>query len=164
MKRELLALIIVVPAGCGNLSGVLDTLGLSATNVTLRLVNETAFRVEPNVFVSGAVGDLFFDELTEELLTLQINRQDFGELSAGEVITRRFDCNTIEAVMASDAELKTGIGLSPDDDTAVFTQGDDFDCGDTITILFTGSLGSFNAQISAAPFDPLALIDLLVTR
>lgn len=161
MKRTLCALVVILAVGCGNLSGVLDTLGLAPTGVTLRMVNETSFRVEPNVYVSS-VGDLFFDVVTEEFLTLKINLQDFSDLSPGEVVTRKYDCDRIEAVMASDAELKSGLGLSPDDDTEVFVAGDDFECGDTITIRYTGGLADFNARINAASFDPLVLIDLLV--
>lgn len=160
MRSTLCALIIVLVAGCGNLSGILDALGLDPNSVTLRLVNETAFPVEPSVYVSS-VGDLWFDAITEEFLAFGINLQNIAELNPGEVVTRRYDCDEIKAVMASDAELKTGLGLSPDDDTEVFTEGDDFECGDTITIRYSGGVANFNAQISAASFDPLVFFDLL---
>ncbi len=160
MKRAMMGLMVLGCASCGNLSGVLNGLGLSPNSVTLRLVNETTSRVKPSVYVSKA-GDLFFDRLTEELLTLQINLQDFGDLDPGEVASRSYDCNDIEAVMAKDAELKTGLGISPNDDSNIFIDGEDFRCGDTVTITYSGGIGSFRVNIAASSFDPQVLLDLL---
>lgn len=162
MKRMVGALALVtLAAGCGNLSAVLNIFGFSPNEVTLRLVNETAFRVKPNVFVSGIEG-FGFDALTEELLALDINLEDFDELEPGQVVTRTYDCDDIGAVMASDAELKTGLGLSPEADTEVFVAEEDFECGDTITIRYAGGAFGFSASISAAPFD-LSFLAHLVT-
>ena len=164
MKRMVGALaLVVLAAGCGNLSAVLSIFGFSPNEVTLRLVNETAFRVEPNVYVSVIEG-FGFDALTEELLALDINLEDFGELGPGAELTRTYDCDDIGAVMASDAELKTGLGLSPDADTDVFVIEEDFECGDTITIRYTGGMIGFSASISAAPFDLSFLGDLLTSE
>lgn len=148
--------------GCGNLGGVLDALGISSDTVTLKLVNETAFRVEPEVFVTDT--DLGLDLITEELVTLGINRLDVDDLSPGDSVTRTFDCDEIEAVMASDAELKTGLGISPDADSDLFVQGEQFECGDTVTVRYTGGVGDFSARINAQRFDALGLLQLFAPR
>jgi len=160
MKRAMIGLMVLVCAGCGSLSGVLGVLGLSPRKVTLRLVNNTATRVQPNVYVSPS-GDLLLDRVTEELLTLRINLQSFSDLGPGEAATRSYDCDGIKAVMAKNAELKIGLGLSPKEDSAIFTDGRDFRCGDTVTITYSGGVGTFRARISTSSFDPQVLIDLL---
>ena len=149
--------------GCGNLSGVLGALGLTPNSVTLRVINETAFDVEPNVYVSVFEG-LIIDAVTEELLKLDVNDQGFGPLEPGSSVSRTYDCDDIGAVMAADAELKTGLGFSPEDDTDVFVMDDDFDCGDIVVIRFTGSANSFTAGISAAAIDPISLLNALSNR
>ncbi len=164
MKRIVSAAALVsLAAGCGNLSAVLDLLGFSPNEVTLRLINETSSTVEPNVYVSAFEG-IGIDAVTEELLALDINLESFEDLEPGQTVTRRYDCDDFAAVMASDAELKTGLGLSPDADTEVFVVEEDFQCGDTITIRYLGSAFGFNASISATPFDPSSLLDLFSTE
>ena len=99
MKRMVGALaLVMLAAGCGNLSAVLNIFGFSPNEVTLRLVNETAFRVDPNVYVSAIEG-FGFDALTEELLALDINLEDFGELGPGAELTRTYDCDDIGAAL-----------------------------------------------------------------
>ncbi len=148
--------------GCGNTGSILDILGISSNTVTVRLENDTPFLVEPNVYVSSVASSVsLFDEITEEIVTIGINKQNFDDLGSGGVTSRRYDCDEIKAIMASDAEMKTGVGLSPDADSALFIEGDDFRCGDTITIRYAGSLGSFNASISAASFDILGILTSL---
>lgn len=164
MKKTLLGLfglIVVGLWGCGNFSNVIGALGLNPTSITLRLVNETSFRVEPSVFVSAAVGDLFFEGLTEGALALDINRQGFSDLDSGQIVSQPYDCDDIKAVMAKDAELITGIGISPDEDSAVFIEDDDFECGDTITIRYSGGLANFDVTISASRGDPFLILDVL---
>lgn len=169
MMRKLLAL---VPAlfviGCGNVGLLTNLLGRPSNQVTLRLVNETAFNVKPEVFVSpigGFGGDDvlggLLDSVTEELLAIGINREDFDELRPGQSVTRTFDCNDIEAVMASDAELKSGLGISPEDSTEVFLMDRDFVCGETVIITYSGGLSGFSARIAAVPFDLGGLLTLL---
>lgn len=154
MKRALCGMMLVL-AGCGNLSGILSGLGGSPNSVTLRLVNETAFPVDPGVFVGDVVGDLLIGALTEEVLTLDANRQSFSDLNPGEEVSRSYNCDDFKAVMAKNAELNTGIGISPDADSDLFVAGDDFDCGDTVTIRYTGGLAGFDASITSTAFSPL---------
>jgi hypothetical protein len=148
-----LAVAVMVVAGCDALNGLNITIDLGDGSlfiprvVTLRVVNDAEFPVDTNVFVSE--DDEFIFGLDETLLTLDTNLQNFGRLPAGETLDRAYDCDRIGSVMAADAELRTGMGISPNADTRIFLQGDDFVCGDTITIRFTGTIGSFGATISA---------------
>ncbi len=152
-------------AGCGNTSGVLNALGVIPKEVTLKLVNETQFEVKPSVYVSAVrIEDLGFTNLGENLVGIGINRQFLPNIQPGSTLDRRYDCDLFRAVMAKDAELITGIGFSPDDDTIVLFDGDDFECGDTVIIRYSGGLGSFDARISAAPFLSTALIGALSGR
>lgn len=149
--------------GCGNLSGILSAVGVGSNTVTLRLVNDTAFRVEPGVYVSGEIvlDELGISSLTEDILGFGINRQGFGDLSAGASTSRTYDCRDAQVVMVQDAELKTGFGFSPDADSELFREGRDYRCGDTLTVRYTGDIGGFNARITSASFDALAIVDAL---
>jgi len=158
MKRISFAVALVFAAGCGNLSGILSILGLSPTSVTVRVFNQAGFDVEPNIYVSSVDG-LVFDAVTEEFLKLDGNKQDFPRLAPGELASETYDCDDIGAVMAADAELKTGLGFSPDEDTEVFVMDEDFECGQTITIIFTGGATDFDASISAAAIGLLLVAD-----
>ncbi|NOT00770.1 MAG: hypothetical protein HOP29_09100 [Phycisphaerales bacterium] len=155
-------LVMAPSAGCGNLGTVLDALGVSSDTVTLKLVNETPFRVEPEVFVTDT--DLGLEFVTEELVTLGVNRLAVEDLAPGVSVTRTFDCDDIEALMASEAELKTGLGISPDADSDLFVQGEQFECGDTVTLRYTGGVGDFSARINAQRFDALGLLQLVAPR
>lgn len=164
MKRALLVISICLTTGCGNFGLVLDALQLSPTKVTVRLINETAFEVNPAVFVTP-VGDLLIDALTEAVVTANINEQTvFGTLAPGEDISRDYDCDDIQAFMVKDAELQSGIGISPEADSDLFLVDEDFECGDVITVRYTGGLTGFRVQATASRFDAMALIDALVPR
>ena len=160
MRRALCGMMLVF-AGCGNLSGVLGRLGGTPSTITLRLVNETAFPVAPGVFV-GDVGDLLIPALTEEVLTLDENEQSFADLNPGKEVTRTYDCATFKAVMAKDAELNTGFGISPDADSDVFVVDEHFECGDTVTIRYSGGLTRLEASISVSASDPLDFLSVFV--
>jgi hypothetical protein len=154
---------VVAMSGCGRVPGVLSALGVRPKTITLRLINETAFAVDPGIYVSSVdvIGDLIFDGITESLLTVGINRQDFGDLQPGEIVTRTYDCDQFDVVMAKNAEIRTGVGFSPGDDSDLFIDGEDFGCGDTVTVRYVGGVTGFRAGISAAAFDPLQIIGVL---
>ena len=154
--------------GCGNTALLTNLLGGASNSVTVRLVNETAFTVKPEVFVSsieGLGGSDFLggllDSINEQLLAIGINRQNFDNLSPGQTVDRTYNCNDIAAVMASNAELKSGLGISPEDSTRVFQMDRDFRCGDTVIITYSGGLNGFSARISTAPLGLGLLLNLL---
>lgn len=150
MKRMILSLLVLVGFGCDNFSIIVDGVNLNPSTVTLVLVNETEFPVTPSVFVSD-LGDLIFDALTETVLTASENEQNFGDLDPQETVRRSYDCDDFEAVMAEDAEIRIAPGNSPEDSTQMFVEDRDFECGDTVTITYSGGQTDFNARISAGP-------------
>ncbi len=156
--------LVVFGVGCGNLAGVVGVvgaLGLGSDKITLRLVNNTTDAVEPSVFVSSVIGDLLIDALTEEVVTLSINRQDFSDLAVGEARTVRYDCDDFKAMMVDNAELKSAL-VQPDADSDLLIEDRDFDCGDFITIRYSGGVTSFRVSVTAEPFDTSGLIDVLL--
>lgn len=154
----------VLVTGCGNLSAVLNAVVPGRNTITLRLVNETSFAVKPSVYVSSVQSELLFESITEEALTIGANLQDFDDLAPRAELTQEFECDEFGAVMAKGAELRTGVGLSPDSDSAVFVEGRDFECGDTVTVLYGGGLTNFSARISSAPFDAGGVLGALIGR
>ena len=160
---------ICVLTGCGNLSQLLENfdtgaLGdiLNPTTVNLRLVNDTDFQVDPEVFVSSTsflAEGFVLPVVSEELLTTGINRQSFDKLGSGETVSSSYDCDDIQAVMAKDAELQTGLLLSPEADSELFRMDQEFECGDTVTIQYAGGLSGFDVRISRSGLPDLS--DLL---
>lgn len=147
-------------AGCGNANAVLGALGIRSDEITLTLVNDTQFDVEPSVYISAVrIEDAGFEELGEGLVSLGVNRQPFSDMPPGANVTQTYQCDDFRAVMANNAELQTGLGISPDGDSDVFLRGEDFECGDEITIRYSGGIGGFQARISTTPFLANALID-----
>ncbi len=146
MKHIIVVFLAIGSAGCDNLRGILGQLSIGPSTITLELVNETDLPVDPAVFVSD-LSDVIIEGLTDFVLTLDGNEQNFGDLVPGETVTRVYDCDDFKAVQASDAELITGIGISPDDDSALFVDEEDFRCGDTLRITYSGSITNFDARI-----------------
>lgn len=150
MNRTMwIALLFVLPA-CDSVSITLDLGRLQPNVVTLRLVNNADLPVDPGVYISD-LENVIIPGITESLLTLDGNLQNFPLLAAGGVEEYVYDCDDFKAVTVEDAELVTGIPISPDDSTSILIDGDDFECGDTVQITYSGNLLGFDARISAAP-------------
>ena len=76
------------------------------------------------------------------------NEQRFGEIFAGEVFEIDYDCDDFKAVMAEDAELLADSGVEPEDSTSLLVDDEDFECGDTVVITYSGDILDFDARIS----------------
>lgn len=150
MWKKLLGVVVIGLGGCSTLNTLIDSGLLTPRSVTLRLVNETEFAVQPSVFVSN-LDNFIIEGLTESLLTLGTNAQNFADLPPGEVRTRDFACDDFKAVIDQDATLKTGMGNEPNDSTRILIDGTDFNCGDTVVITYSGGLLNFDARISVQP-------------
>lgn len=160
---RLLVLAAVGAAGCGGITITIDPDFVPTFDpdsvfsidpgfvpfpvMTLVLVNETEFPVNPSVFVSD-IDHFIIEGLTESLLTVSENEQRFGEIFAGEVLEFEYDCDDFKAVKAEDAELLAGFGIEPEDSTGLLVDDEDFDCGDTVVITYSGGVLGFDARIS----------------
>jgi len=104
----------------------------------VELVNNTDFDVEVQLFYDND------QELPKEAIELSGVELNFT-LEPGE--TRRFErsCEDLQAIFINDAEMLVAPGISPEADTDVYREPDDFTCGNTIVFTFTA--GPLNASL-----------------
>lgn len=119
-----------------------DVLSLLLPNtMTVMLVNPGTLTVD---------GTLFYDEdesaldLVDDVNGLDNFLREFGEemsftLASGETSTFTRSCSDLQAIFIDDANVRVLGVVTSDDDTDPIRQGDDFDCGSTITYTFNYS-------------------------
>ena len=107
-------------------------LGLVEPQTTVRLVNDSDFAVE---------GELFYDDeddTIEEILEENGTRRQFA-IAAGGESSFSVSCDNLRSLIVSDADLQIIGEVGPSASTDVLREGDDFDCGDVITFTFDHS-------------------------
>ena len=160
MKRLICISLVAAAMGCDNLPALLNAARIGSDEITLRLINDAAGTVEPSVFVDGLVGDLLIDQLTEGVVTLSTNNQDFADLAAGEVRTVTYDCDDFKAFKVENAELRSAL-INADADSELLVEDDDFECGDVITIRYGGGVTGLSVSISVGRIAVVTLLDVL---
>lgn len=133
MKRPRPTISIVILSLCGaTFAGCDALLGLlNSRSVTVVLQNDAGGDL--NV-------ELFYDEQQDipefslETLGEEVNRS----IAPGSSATFTRSCDDLQAIQITDAEVNLGLS-SPNVSSAVFRDGDDFFCGDTITFTFTAN-------------------------
>lgn len=118
----------VIVAGCG----LLDLIGPLDRTTTVRLVNDTPFPVDVQLFYHDV------QEAPRLLITTdgtELNEQ----VAAGDTFSLTRNCDDLQAVLIDDADLRIIGGIGPEDDTDVLRDGDDFGCGDIITFTFNST-------------------------
>ena len=131
------AVLMSLGGGCPNLTvvvGLLDT-------VTVVLVNETGFSVDPNIRFDDDPGLLAGLFPSETLST--------GLLGPGETATFSFDCDKLGTIFADEPEqiiplLEDAVADSSDR----LERGEEFDCGDVIEFRFVGGGDDFGVVVS----------------
>ena len=138
----LLATLAAVP-GLGGCSDLLDLLpGIPGLNtIVVRVVNDTAFEVDPRIRFSEDTG--FFAGLFggQDLAT--------GTLLPGDVLTYDFDCDALGLIRSESAGQFLGdetIGQADVSRTLEFDEN--FDCGDILTFTFLGEGPTFGVVVS----------------
>jgi len=114
-------------AGCP-VSGLGNLFGLNTT--TIRLVNTGDFDVVVELYIHDQ------QEILESLLPT-LGEQIVVTVSAGQSTTISRDCDDIQIVMVDDADLNIIGGIGPSQNTRAYRDGDDFNCGDTLTFTFS---------------------------
>ena len=119
-----LAGVLTGVVGCEALVGL-----ISPNSVTVRLVNTTLFPVEAKIRFSdqedvGLILPTEWEEVEETIAP-----------GASWSFTER--CEDLQAITIADADLRLIGGIGPEDDTRVYLDGEDFDCGDVIVFTFT---------------------------
>ena len=121
-----LAVILAGVAGCGAVRSIIS----SGSQTTIRLVNAADYPV--------AV-ELYYGDTQETLAAVlqETGTQVVRRLAAGEEASISRKCDALQAVMIEEAGMDVAVGLGPNDNTGVFSDGSDFNCGDTIVFTFT---------------------------
>jgi hypothetical protein len=117
--------------GCDSLSGILDL--FLPTTTSVRLVNNTGFTVEGTLYYSDQQ-DMPEAILTNDLLATEL---DFTLLAGANRVILTESCEDLQAIIIDDAEMLLFPGISPDADTGVLRDGDEFNCGNEIVFTFT---------------------------
>lgn len=121
-------LLVLVPATMILLGA--SCLPPSQTSVILR--NNTPFVVDV---------ELFFDEeqnIPEVLLRETGSRLTFS-IPPGGVESFSRPCEDLQAIFINDADMRIAPGVSPEANTRVYREPDDFTCGNTLTFTFTAA-------------------------
>jgi len=141
-KTPLLGLVIVALAGCDQLFNIIR---LTRTTVILR--NDGAFPVDVELFTSSE------QDIPEALLTADSDDADQFNVPAGQQTVFSMDCDDLQAIIISDADLEVVGQVGPEADTGVLRDGDDFGCGDTIIFTFDHSdiLIDFDITVEVQP-------------
>ncbi len=139
MTRTLLAAGIVgslLVAGCGPLSNLL---GGSLT--TVRLVNDGSYPITVELYIHD-------DQNVLESLITSVGERITVTVEAGESETITRDCDDLQAIIITDADLNVLGSIGPETDTGVYRDGSDFNCGDTLVFTFTHSLLLLDFDVS----------------
>ena len=114
---------------------------IGPTLVTVRLVNTGDFPVEVELYYDD-------EQLTPEVLLTEIGQQLEFTVPAGETTTFSRSCDDLQALIIEDADLNIIGGLGPETNTGVLRDGDDFNCGSTITFTFAHSAEIFDFDVN----------------
>ena len=110
--------------GCGDLGSIFDIFQPHVT--TVRLVNaNSTFSVHVELYYGGDQ-----DALEAILTSLGTQREFTIAPNDSQVFT--VDCDDLQAIIISYAELDILAGIGPETDTDVYRDGTDFNCGDTL--------------------------------
>lgn len=144
-KRSQLALLAALAAlpWVGGCAGLLDLLpGIPGFNtIVVRVVNSTAFEVDPRIRFSEDTG--FFAGLfgAQDLAT--------GTLLPGDALTFDFDCDALGMIRSESAgQFLDDQTIGQADVTRVLEIDQDFECGDIITFTFLGEGAGFGVVVS----------------
>ena len=116
---------------CDSLPGILDL--FLPTTTSVRFVNDTGFTVEGTLYYSDQQ-DIPEVMLTNDVLATEL---DFTLSAGADRVILAESCEELQAIIIDKAEMLLFPGISPDADTGVFRDGDEFNCGNEIVFTFT---------------------------
>lgn len=110
---------------------------VSLNTVTVELVNTTAYEVEPRLFIDSDEHDILPSLAVEEENRVHI----IPPLEPGEVLTLTYSCGDAGTIVSDYANLLIDdYAFEADNDPAV-VQDEDFECGDTVSLIFIDEVG-----------------------
>ena len=135
-----LALYALNAGGCAGLEGLGDLIP-GFNTVTVELINDTSFPVDPNIRFDDDPG--FFAGLAPA------DTLDTGLIPPGEARSYTFDCDELRLIVSDEAEQIIPLfGTYTADKTANVERGEEFDCGDVIRFRFVGEGVDFGVIVS----------------
>ncbi len=115
--------------GCGTVGeAVVNTL-VGSTRTTVRLVNSTDFPLTVEFRYSD-------DQLVLPFVLRDSGTRVERVIAANSEASYSDDCDALQAVVITAADLDIAIGLGPGTDSRVYRDGTDFGCGDTLIFTF----------------------------
>lgn len=152
MRRLLpaIATVACLAGGCSRFDlGALERLVPGGNTVTVQLLNDTSFAVDPFIRFdddSGPLAQLF---PAEQLTT--------GLLQPGDLLEFSFDCDKLGLILSDGAQQLDLFGrvLAQADDSGVLKRADEYDCGDLVRFRFLGDFETFGvvASVNGAVVD-----------
>lgn len=143
----LLAPVPLLLGGCPNgIGSIISDLVGDLTGVTVEIVNDSGWTIEPDIryseddgdfaaFIAGLFGG---DELSVPLM------------APGADATYNFNCDSLGVIYSGQTVQYglLGFELGEADASDILVRGDDYSCGDTITFTYVGSGDSFGVVVS----------------
>lgn len=130
--------------GCDGINLDLGELGLEIrglTTVTVELVNDTGFDVDPYIRFDDDEGILAQIWPADDLAT--------GLLEPGDVLVFEFACDELGLIFSDGAEQLGLFGvIAQADESTILQRDDDFDCGDLVRFRFIGEFEQFGVLVS----------------
>jgi hypothetical protein len=130
--------------GCEAINLNLDDLGFTVqglTTVTVELVNDTGYDVDPYIRFDDDEGFLAQLFPADDLAT--------GLLAPGDLLVFEFACDELGLIFSDGAEqLGLFNVIAEADESTILQRGDDFDCGDLIRFRFLGDFEQFGVLVS----------------
>lgn len=137
LLNTLLAAAGLVSGGCPDLSAFVPGMN----TVTVEIVNDTEFAVDPNIKFDNDSG--FFASL------VPADSLDTGLIEAGEIATYEFDCDELGLIRSQDPEQVTVLfGDYVGDSSDTLEREKEYDCGDVIRFRFVGNAEDFGVIVS----------------
>ena len=119
----LVAMLCALP-GCPGLGFLTPT-----RTVTVNLINHSDFAVDVDLFISDE------QDIPEDLLVSLGEKIEFT-IPAGQTRSFSRECDELQALIVSDADLMVIGQVGPSTDTNVLRDGTQFNCDDTIDLTF----------------------------
>lgn len=133
----LMTLAAIVAGGCPEIGALIP----GFNTVTVEVVNDTSFSVDPNIRYDNDPGLLAGLFPADTLNT--------GLIGAGATMTFTFDCDSVGTIFSDEAEQVTLLfGDYVADATDRLEREKEFDCGDVIRLRFVGDALDFGVIVS----------------
>ncbi len=144
MPTRSVVLTTLLAAAAGLLAGGCPDLGAFVPGmnaVTVEIVNDTEFAVDPNIRFDDDSG--FFASL------VPADTLDTGLIEPGEIVTYEFDCDELGLIRSEDPEQVTVLfGDYVGDSSDTLEREKEYDCGDVIRFRYVGNAVDFGVIVS----------------